>query len=111
MACIYIDEDGYLRCDTLKHNLHGCLTKVSPLYRAERFVGELHEDELILKSISEAIKKIPATKKAIENGRFWHEHALAELMENYLYARPYKKKEYNNDDRSWDEFREQFSIN
>jgi len=108
IACVYTDEDGYLYCSTLKHDLHGVLTKVSPLYRAKRFVGELPENEIALKSISESIKKIPSTKRAIEHDRFWHNHELAEQIDNYLNSDEYKRMK-GSFGCSWDEFKERFS--
>jgi len=92
VACIYADGDGYLYCGTLKHNLHGTLTKVSPLYRAARFSDELSGNEAMLKVISEAIKKVASTTEATEGGRVWHHHALAELFEDYLKSDSYERK-------------------
>ena len=108
VACIYADEDGCLCIDTLKHNLHGTLTKVSPLYRAARFVGELPDNEKVLQTISDAIKRIPATYELCENGRTWHNHELAKKFDEYLYGDEYKRKD-GHFGCSWDEFKERFS--
>ena len=109
VACIYCDEDGYLYCRTLKHDLHMVLTKVSPLYRAEVFKGELPENERALRIISEAIKKIPSTEKISEVGTVYRRHELADQIDDFLYSDDYKKKN-GYFGCSWDEFSKRFGM-
>jgi len=110
IACIYCDEDGYLDNQTLKHNMRGILTKVSPLYRAELFKGELPENESVLRNISEAIKKVPSTEQVdVDNGIVYRKHELADQFDDFLAFGSYKKKD-GYFGCSWDEFRENFGM-
>ncbi|MCL1995023.1 MAG: hypothetical protein FWG63_02365 [Defluviitaleaceae bacterium] len=109
VACIYCDEDGFLHCSTLKHNLSGTLTKVSPLYRAEVFKGDLPENEKVLAIISEAIKKIPSTEKTEKDGSIWRNHELADKFDDFFYSHNYKRHK-DSIGCSWDEFKEQFGL-
>ena len=102
------DEDGYLDNRTLKHNMRGILTKVSPLYRAELFKGELPENERVLRNISEAIKKIPSTEQ-VKNGVVFRIHELADQFDCFLASDNYKKKD-GYFGCSWDEFRGNFGL-
>lgn len=103
VACIYCDEEGNLYCGTLKHNMHKVLTKVSPLYRAKTYSGELLENERALKTISAAIKKIPSTRANSDGEYIWREHELADQFDEFLYCGDYKKQN-SSLGCSWNEF-------
>ena len=109
VACIYCDEDGYLYCRTLKHNMDTILSKISPLYRAARFEGELPENESVLKVISEAIKKVPSSVETTEDGYVWHKHDLANQFDDFLYSDEYKRRK-GRFGCSWEDFKNKFGL-
>ena len=109
IKCIYADKSGLLYCNTLKHDLDMVLTQVSPLYRAKRYDGELPENEKALKTIADAIKKIPSLTSITENGIEWKEHELAEQFTDYLYSMQLERK-WRDRGCSWDEFKEHFKL-
>lgn len=109
VACIYCDEDGNLYCSTLKHNMHKDLSRISPLYRAETYAGELPENEQALKMSSAAIKKIPSVN-ADKNGEYvWREHEIADQFDEFLCRGDYKKQK-GAFGCSWAEFQDKFQI-
>jgi len=109
IACIHCDKDGYLHCSTLRHGNRCYLAKVSSLYRAKRFVDELPENEKALKTISESIKKVPATEKVLEDKSVWRNNELADQYDDYLYDQDYERQK-DHLGCSWDEFRERFRF-
>lgn len=109
VACIYCNKEGNLCCSTLKHNMDKVLTKVSPLYRAKTYSGELLENEQALNTISAAIKKIPSTRTNSDGEYIWREHELANQFDEFLHRGDYKKQN-GSLGCSWGEFREKFNI-
>ena len=108
VSCLYADEKGYFHCSTFK-NIHSYLGKISLLYRAERFAGVLPENELMLKTISEAIKKESSTINTLENGVAWHSHKIADQFNSYICAKgPLEEEEPSYGRRSWTDFKERF---
>lgn len=116
VACISCDADGYLYCSALKHGMDKVLTKISPLYRAQKFMGELPENEQVLKIISEAIKKVPSVRMNRDGESVWRQHELAEQFEEFfcefLRSGNYEKQNdsWKLGSCSWDHFRERFNI-
>lgn len=108
-ACIYCDKDGNLDCSPLKHNMDKALSKVSPLYRAEIYLGELPENEQALKTISAAIKNFPLTRADSDGEYVWRKHELANQFDEFFYRSDYKKLN-SSFGCSWDEFRKKFKI-
>ena len=109
VACVHCDEDGYLYCNTLKHDMNCLHTKVSPLFRAERFVGDLPDNERSLEVISDAIRKTIPEDVINEGGYCIRNHNLANQFDDFLYSREYERKDgYSG--CSWDEFKERFGL-
>lgn len=109
VACIYCDEDGNLYCSTLKHNMHKDLSKISPLYRAETYAGELPENEQALKMISAAVKKIPSVNADKNDEYVWREHKIADQFDEFLCRGNYKKQK-GAFGCSWAVFQDKFKI-
>lgn len=116
VGCISCDADGYLYCSALKHGMDKLLTKISPLYRAQKFMGELPENEQVLKIISEAIKKVPSVRMNRDGESVWRQHELAEQFDEFFceFLRSGNSKKRNDSRKpgscSWDHFRERFNI-
>ena len=90
LQCIYPCGGGKMSIGALKHS-HFCnwgetwRPYLSPLYRAERYTGELPEDQKYMKILSEALRKEPELGRALFEEVFFQKtvvmpHEIEEYM-------------------------------